>query len=60
MEAIKGYDCIAEARKAKAALAAKLRGKTPEEIVRYIRKESRRIEKEEREYHKRQQQEALN
>ena len=53
----KDYDCIAEARKGKAALAAKLRGMTDKEKIRYLRKVSREFEKRQREYRK--QQEAL-
>ena len=52
----KDYDCITEARKGKAASAARLRGMTDREKVRYLRKVGREFEKEEREYHKRQQQ----
>ncbi|MVT09165.1 hypothetical protein [Chitinophaga tropicalis] len=59
MEAIKDYDYIAEARKAKAESAARMRGMSVRKKIRYLRKVSREFEKEEREYHRRQQQESL-
>ncbi|MVT09164.1 hypothetical protein [Chitinophaga tropicalis] len=58
MEVIKDYDCIAEARKAKARISAEIKGKSAIEVVRYFERGSREFKKAQREY-RRQQQQAL-